>query len=65
MDDFITWMMLGNYLAYPHLLPDVSNLNEKNKKDLLYSTGNYVQYLVTTCNGKEAEKGYIYVYIYN
>ena len=25
-------------------------------KDLLYSTGNYTQYLVITCNGKEPEK---------
>ena len=30
-----------------------------NNKDLLYSTGNYIQYLVTTYNGKESEKGFI------
>ena len=38
--------------------------------DLLYSTGNYSQYLVTTYNGKESEKEYIcvcvcvYIYTY-
>ena len=31
-----------------------------NNKDLLYSTGNYIQYLVITYNGKE----YIYIHIY-
>ena len=37
--------------------------------DLLYSTGNYVQYLAITFNGKESEKVYthththIYIYI--
>ena len=35
-----------------------------NNKDLLYSTGNYIQYLVITYNGKESEKEYMYVYIY-
>ena len=29
-----------------------------NNKDLLYSTGNYIQYLVITYNGKESEKEY-------
>ena len=39
-------------------------------KDLLYSIGNYTQYLVITYNGKESEKQYlcvcvcIYVYMY-
>ena len=32
-----------------------------SNKDLLYSTGNYIQYLVITYNGKESE---IYIYIY-
>ena len=38
--------------------------------DLLYSTGNYVQYLAITFNGKESEKVYIHthththIYIY-
>ena len=30
----------------------------------MYSTGNYVQHLVTTYNGKEPEKIYIYKYTY-
>ena len=30
-----------------------------DNKDLLYGTGNYTQYLVTTYNGKESEKEYI------
>ena len=34
-----------------------------NNKDLLYSTGNYIQYFVITYNGKESEK-YIYIYMY-
>ena len=29
-----------------------------------YSTGNYIQYLVITCNRKEYEKGYTCVCIY-
>ena len=31
-------------------------------KDLLYSTGNYIQYLVITYNGKESEKEHLYIY---
>ena len=31
------------------------------KRQLLYSTGNYTQYLVITYNGKESEKEYIYI----
>ena len=34
-----------------------------NNKVLLYSTGNYIQYLVINHNGKEYEKEYIYIYI--
>ena len=30
-------------------------------KVLLYSTGNYIQYLVITYNGKESEKEYMYI----
>ena len=30
-------------------------------KDPLYSTGNYIQYLVITYNGKESEKMYIWI----
>ena len=32
-------------------------------KDLLYSTGNYIQYPVINDNGKEYEKECIYIYI--
>ena len=28
-------------------------IKEKNNKDLLYSTGNYIQYLIVTYNGKD------------
>ena len=33
-------------------------------KDLLYSTGNYIQYPVINHNGKEHKKGCVCVYIY-
>ena len=36
-----------------------------NDKDILYSTGNYIQYLVITYNGKEFEKADIHAYMYN
>ena len=36
-----------------------------NKKVLLYSTGNYIQYSVINHNGKEYEKKYIYRCICN
>ena len=39
-------------------------IKQVNNKDLLYSTGNYTQYLVITYNGKESEKEYIYIRIY-
>ena len=32
-----------------------------NKKVILYSTGNHIQYSVTNHNGKEYEKEYIYI----
>ena len=36
-----------------------------NNKDLLYSIGNYIQYLVITYNGKESEKCvYIQILVY-
>ena len=38
-----------------------------NNKILLYSTGNYIQYPVIKCKGKEYKKEcviYIYIYIY-
>ena len=31
-------------------------IKQLNSKDLLYSAGNYIQYLVITYNGKESEK---------
>ena len=34
-------------------------------KDLLYSTGNYIQYLIITYNGKSLEITFIYIYIYS
>ena len=34
------------------------------KKNLMYSTGNYIQYFVITYNGKESEKNYIHTHIY-
>ena len=30
-----------------------TNIKQINNKGLLYSTGNYIQYLITTYNGKE------------
>jgi len=39
-------------------------IKETINKDLLYSTGNYIQYLVITYNGNESEKQYMH-YIYN
>ena len=47
------------------------DIKQINSEDLLYSTGNYIQYLVITYNGKEPEKNiyvcvcvYIYMCIY-
>ena len=36
-------------------------INQISNKDLLYSTGNYIQYLVITYNGKESERVYIHI----
>ena len=33
------------------------------QEDRLYSTGNYIQYLIITYHGKESEKEYIYICI--
>ena len=38
-----------------------TTINKINNKDLLYSTGNYIQYLVINYNGKESKKEYIYI----
>ena len=34
-----------------------------SNEDLLYSTGNYIQYHVILSNGKESEKEYTYIYV--
>ena len=34
---------------------------DKQQGPTVYSTGNYIQYPVINCNGKEYEKEYIYV----
>ena len=36
-----------------------------NDKVLLDNTGNFIQYLVIDHNGKECEKQYICIYMYN
>ena len=48
----------------PHLKRNSTLLYIKqiNNKDLLYSTGNYIQYLVITYNGKEPEKEYTHTH---
>ena len=41
------------------------HIKQKNNKDLMYSTENYIQYLIIIIyNRKESKKGYIYIYIY-
>ena len=42
-------------------------VKQVNGKNLLYSTGNYIQYLVINCNGKEYEEEYTHTHthIYN
>ena len=35
-----------------------------DKQDLQYSTGNYIQHLIISYNGKESEKDR-FIYIYN
>ena len=39
-------------------------IKQIDNKDLLYSIGNYTQYLVITYNGKESEREYIHAYMY-
>ena len=36
---------------------------DKNNKVLLYSTGKYIQYLITY-SGKQSGKGYVYINMY-
>ena len=40
-------------------------IKQINNKLLLYSTGNYIQCPLINHNGKEYEKEYVYIYIYN
>jgi len=37
------------------------SIKQVSNKDLLYSTGNYTQYIVIICKVKESEKGYMCV----
>ena len=46
---------LGLRYTHYYVYKKISN------KNLLYSTGNYIQYLVINYNGKESEKEYIYI----
>ena len=41
-----------------------TTIYKTDKQDLLYSTGNYIQCLVITYNGKESEKVHMCVYKY-
>ena len=41
-----------------------TTIYKTDNKDLLYSTGNFIQYLVITYNGKESEKEQREIYIY-
>ena len=36
-------------------------IKQINNKVLLYSTGNYIQYLIITYNGKKSKKEYTYI----
>ena len=36
-----------------------------SNKVLFYSTGNYIHYPVTNHNGKEYDKEFIYIYVYD
>ena len=38
-------------------------IKQKNNKDLLYDTRNYIQCLIITYNGKESGKEQIYMYV--
>jgi len=35
-------------------------IKQGNNKVMLFSTGNYIQYLVIVYNGKESEKGHVF-----
>ena len=54
----------GAWRAILHGVTKESDMTEQvNNKDLLYSTGNYIHYLVINYNGKELKK-YRYIHIY-
>ena len=40
------------------------NVYKRDKTKTLYSTGNYIQYLIVTNSGKESENTYTYICIY-
>ena len=40
-----------------------STIYKINNKDVLYSTGNYIQYLIRTCNEKGSEKEHTCVHM--
>ena len=40
----------------------ILHIKQINNKDIIYSTGNYIQYLAITYKGKESEREYIYIY---
>ena len=50
----------GIYLKFGINKYKLLYIQQKNNKDLLYNTGNNIQYLVINYNGKESE---IYIYI--
>ena len=46
-----------------YLMSGKVDINSQDNKDLLYSTRNYIQYLIINYNGKNL-KNYMYIYIY-
>ena len=49
---------------YIHMHIYIYIINNKDPAQVpVYSTGNYIQYLAMTYNGKESEKEYIYIYV--
>ena len=52
-------------LPFPSPVHTLLCIKQENNKDLLYSAGNYTQYLVITSKGEESEKEHLYIYMYN
>ena len=50
-------------LPFPSPVHTLLCIKQENNKDLLYSAGNYTQYLVTTSKGEESEKEHLCIYI--